>query len=43
MDKDEFYDVYRQFKPDTTREEFEKEWDEFQRLKALHILSKSIQ
>ena len=33
LDKNEFFDVYRQFKPDSTREEYEAEWEEFQRLK----------
>jgi hypothetical protein len=39
---DEFYDVYRLFRPGATREEFEKEWAEFQRLKAEHPAKKSL-
>ena len=33
LDKNEWYDVYRQFKPEATREEFERDWAEFQQAK----------
>lgn len=36
MDKDEFFDVYRQFRPGADREEYELEWEEFQRCKLEH-------
>jgi hypothetical protein len=36
LDADEFYDVYRTFKPDATRAEFERDWAEFQRVKEAH-------
>ena len=40
---DEFYDVFRQFRPDATREEFDAEWAEFQRLKAEFLRKRTIQ
>lgn len=30
LDKSEWYDVCRQFRPDATREEYEREWERFQ-------------
>lgn len=29
LDVNEFFDIYRSFHPDTTREEFEREWEKF--------------
>jgi len=43
LDKNEFYDVYRQFRPDADREEYEREWEEFQRFKAEHERKKALQ
>ncbi len=43
LTKDEFYDVYRQFRPDADRTEYEAEWAEFQRLKAEHLNQMEIQ
>lgn len=43
MDKDEFFDVYRQFCPTATREEYDSEWDTFQMLKAQHEARKKVQ
>lgn len=40
---DEFYDVYRVFRPDATREEFEREWAEFQRWKAAMQARREVQ
>lgn len=40
LDVNEFYDVYRTFKPDATREEFQKDWDEFQAAKSARISKK---
>ncbi len=40
---DEFYDVYRMFKPDATREEFDKYWEEFQELKSEYLKRKGLQ
>ncbi len=37
---DEFYDVYRVFRPDATREEYEVEWETFQHAKAAHQADK---
>lgn len=34
LDIDEFFDVYRQFRPDDSREEYEKAWEEFQSFKT---------
>ena len=39
FDKDEWFDVARKFKPELTREEFEAEWEEFQRQKAARMES----
>lgn len=36
FDINEWYDVYRHFKPDTTRAEFEKVWAEFVEFKEQH-------
>lgn len=36
LNRDEFFDVYRQFRPQATREEFDREWDLFQEFKAEH-------
>lgn len=35
LDASEFFDVYREFFPLATREEFEQVWAEFQEFKAL--------
>lgn len=43
LDVNEFYDVYRWFRPEATREEFQKAWDEFQEEKAKHQKEKSLQ
>lgn len=43
LNKDEFFDVYRFFRPSATREEYEREWDEFQRLKAEHLAKRNLQ
>jgi len=32
LDANEFFDVWRQFNPEGTREEFEREWAEFQEI-----------
>jgi hypothetical protein len=40
---DEFFDVYRTFRPETTREEFDREWAAFQEYKALNQKKRSIQ
>jgi hypothetical protein len=42
LTKDEFFDVYRSFNPDATREEYEREWNEFQRLKAEHFRQRKV-
>lgn len=34
LNEDEFFDVYRKFHPDADREEYHREWLEFQRFKA---------
>ena len=43
LNRDEFFDVYREFKPEATREEFEREWAEFQRLKAAYLAKRKVQ
>lgn len=43
MTKDEFYDVYRQFKPEATREEYEQDWREFQAAKFEYQRKRSLQ
>lgn len=43
MDINEFYDVYRIFKPLATREEYERDWNEFQIAKAEHLKQRGIQ
>lgn len=43
LDKNEWYDVYRIFRPQATREEFEREWQEFQQLKAQYLKKRSLQ
>ena len=40
---DEWFDVYRQFRPQATREEFDQAWREFQRLKAERQRRKVVQ
>lgn len=42
LDRNEFFDVYRVFCPDATREEYEAEWDKFQAAKAAHLASLKI-
>ncbi len=42
-DFNEFYDVYREFRPETTREEFQRKWDIFQGLKAEHLKKQALQ
>jgi hypothetical protein len=34
---DEFFDVYRMFRPETTQEEYEVEWALFQEYKAAYL------
>ncbi len=34
LDESEFFDVYREFRPSASREEFSAEWAAFQRFKA---------
>ena len=41
LNEDEFYDVYRVFRPGATREEFSREWEEFQRFKAEYLENSS--
>ncbi len=36
FDKDEWFDVCRELKPQMTREEFEIKWETFQQLKLAH-------
>jgi hypothetical protein len=43
LNEDEFYDVYRVFRPGATREEFSPEWEEFQRFKAKYREKTKIQ
>jgi hypothetical protein len=43
MDKDEFFDVYRLFRPHAEREKFEREWEEFQRFKREYLSRRMIQ
>jgi hypothetical protein len=43
LTRDEFFDVYREFRPLATREEFDREWDEFQRFKAERLAKKALQ
>lgn len=43
LNRDEFFDVYRQFKPDADREEYEREGEVFQALKAKHLAMKQVQ
>lgn len=33
LDKSEWFDVYRTFRPDATQEEYDLAWDEFQTAK----------
>ncbi len=37
LDESEFYDVYREFRPTASREEFAAEWAAFQRFKAAYV------
>jgi hypothetical protein len=39
LDADEWFDVARRFKPDMTREQFDKDWAEFQEMKRLRSLN----
>ena len=34
LDKQEWWDVYRQFRPDATEAEFDTAWNDFQKEKA---------
>ncbi len=43
LNADEFFDVYRVFRPMATREEFDLKWNIFQAQKALREKEKSIQ
>ncbi len=36
MNKDEWFDVYRIFKPDASMEEYDRDWEEFQAMKRQH-------
>ena len=36
VDRDKFFDVARELKPDITRAEFEEEWENFQAFKKEH-------
>jgi hypothetical protein len=40
---DEWFDVYREFHPEATREEFERDWAEFQAWKAEYRRRRSVQ
>ncbi len=42
LSKDEFFDVYREFVPDGTREEYEREWEDFQRIKARRLAEREV-
>ena len=37
MTADEFFDVYRIFRPEASKEEFAVAWDRFQKAKAEHL------
>ena len=43
LDVNEFFDVYRQFRPGATRQEFEEDWAEFLRAKEDYRKRKSVQ
>ncbi len=43
LDADEFYDVYRLFRPDASREEFQGDWDKFQALKSEYLAKNNVQ
>lgn len=43
LDKDEFFDVYRHFKPGSSREEYDADWAEFQTYKAEFLAKKAVQ
>ncbi len=36
LDRDEWWDVYRVFMPNATRDDFDRDWAEFQAMKAEH-------
>lgn len=42
FDKDEWYEVYKQFKPQASQEEYDRDWDEFQKRKAEHERQKGL-
>ena len=43
FDKNEWFDVYRMFKPDATFDEYEEAWASFQQAKAAHEAEKRLQ
>lgn len=43
MTKDEWFDVYRQFFPDASQEQYDADWEEFQAFKREHERKKKIQ
>ena len=43
LDANEFFDVYRVFRPDATRDEFDREWALFQQFKAAYQKRRSAQ
>lgn len=43
FDRNEWYDVYRIFKPNATPEQFNADWAEFQQYKAEHLRKHELQ
>jgi hypothetical protein len=43
FDREEWWDVARKLRPDWTREQFDAEWDDFQRSKAERQRSMELQ
>jgi hypothetical protein len=43
LDREEFWDVARQLKPDLPREEYERMWEDFQKAKAEHERQQHLQ
>ncbi len=43
LGKDDFYDLYRRFRPEVGRAEFEHEWEDFQQQKRQREAKRNLQ
>lgn len=43
MTREEWWDVYREMRPEATRDEFDADWEDFQRIKKKREQEKAVQ